>query len=930
MFTNLLTNYRLIYCLLVLGLLLYASITTAQQEDLLYVPDSLSGEQMINFPDTILSKPDSLLTADSIIAFDTIAVSAEGRMINIDSLPAYNEGQAPAISPNALTYRVDFSSVDSLRFDMHEQKVYLYQEAKIDYDDISLKANFVEIDFNKTEIYAQGLPDSTGKERGQPIFIQGESEFRSRTMRYNYDTKKGLIKDVMTQDGEATIRGQVIKKMPNNEAHIKGGSYSTCPSCENRDYEFRYFKSKVIPDKRIVTGPAYLVIEDVPTPLFLPFGFFPIRKGQHSGILIPTWGESAARGFYFEGGGYYWAVNDYLDFKLVGDIYTHGSWAIKPSTRYRKKYKYSGNFDFLYAINIVGEEGQSDYRRDRDYQIRWRHLQDPKARPNSSFTANVNVRSRKSNYYNPTTAQDYLSNTFQSSVAYQTSFAGKYFLTLNASHSQNTQTKLMTLTLPELSFNVNRFNPFRKKSRSGKMKWWEDISVNYTVNFKNTVTIADSLLFEPETWDKVQNGFKHSIPISSSIKLLKYFTWTNSININDRMYFSTIEKSWVDDTLFLNNDTIVGYVKDDTLRGFKNAIDASFSTSINTRIYGMYQFGKNFPVRAIRHVITPKVSFTFTPDWGDPKWGYYKSYYDPDLDKDVKYSIFEDGVYGYPPKEKSGRVNFSLSNNLEMKVRSKRDTITGTKKIKLIDDFTIQTSYDIAKDSLNWSKLKLSGRTTLFRGFDIRYSSNWDPYILDSAGTRNINKFEWEVNRRLLRLDQTNWNFSANLRLNPDFFKKKGDQTSTREDELDKMDVIAEELGMSEEEESIYNNYDDYIDWDIKWNLNITYNLVYSTRLKYTNQVNKERQENLVQTLGLSGDFNVTPKWKIGFRTGWDFEAAELSYTSINIYRDLHCFEMRFNWIPIGGRQSWNFALNVKASMLQDLKLQRKKDFRDY
>ncbi len=906
MFTKLLTAYRFIYCLIPLGLLLISHTAMAQEEVPKQIADSLRSDSLLLRPDSMLIKTDTLFSIDS---------------------TALRKERETNISPNALDYRVDFQSVDSLHFDMKNQKVFMYREAVLDYDDINLKANFVQMDFNTNEVFASGLPDSTGKERGQPIFTQGDSEFRSQTMRYNYDSKKGLIRNVMTQDGEGTIRGKVIKKMPNNEANIKGGSYSTCPNCENRDYEFRYFKSKVIPGKRIVTGPAYLVVEDVPTPLFLPFGFFPIRKGQHSGIILPTWGESANRGFYFENGGYYFAINDYIDFKLVGDIYTRGSWAVKPSTRYKKRYKYSGNFDFLYAVNITGENNQPDYRRDRDYQIRWRHQQDAKARPNSTFTANVNIRSRKSNFYNPTTAQDYLSNTFQSSIAYQTSFAGKYFLTLNANHSQNTQTKLMTLTLPEISFNVNRFYPLRKKSRSGRTRWWEDISVNYTANFKNTVTIEDTLLFKPETWEKMQNGLKHSIPISSSIKVLKYFTWTNSISITDRMYFRTIEKHWVDDTLFSGNDTIVGYLDTDTIGGFKNAIDGSFSSGITTKLYGMYQFGRNFPLQAIRHVITPKVSFTYTPDFGAPSWGYYKSYYDPNQEEEVEYSIFEGGVYGTPPRDKSGRVNFSLSNNLEIKVRSRKDTVTGTKKIKLIDDFSISTSYDLAKDSLNWSKLKLSGRTTLFKGFDVRYSSTWDPYILDSTGTRNLNQSEWKVNRRFFRLDNTSWNFSANLRLNPDFFKKGGQQSKTRQEEVEEM---ADEMGMTDELESIYNNYDDYIDWDIKWSLNLTYNLTYNTTLKYTNQVNKEKVESLVQTLGVSGDFNVTPKWKIGFRTGWDFEAADLSYTSINIYRDLHCFEMRFNWIPIGSRQSWNFALNVKADMLKDLKLQRKKDFRDF
>jgi len=903
LFTNLLTVYRLIYCLFLAGTLLYASTTTAQQTDSLRA-----------LPDTLVIKPDSLAVGDS--------------LFSSDSIPPLE--QPTGISPNALQYRVVFKSEDSLHFDMKNQKVFMYQQADISYDDINLKANYVEMDFTKTEVFASGIEDSTGFPRGQPIFTQGDSEFRSETMRYNYDTKKGLIRNVMTQDGEGTIRGKVIKKMPNNEANIKGGSYSTCPQCENRDYEFRYFKSKVVPGKRIVTGPAYLVVEDVPTPLFLPFGFFPINKNRNSGILLPTWGESANRGFYFENGGYYWAISDYIDLKLVGDIYTHGSWAIKPSTRYKKRYKFSGSFDFLYAINITGEEGTPDYQRDRDYQIRWRHIQDKKARPNSTFTADVNIRSRKSNFYNPTTAQDYLSNTFQSSIAYQTSFAGKYYLTLNANHSQNTQTKLMTLTLPEISFSVNRFYPFRKKERSGKSRWWEDINMSYTANMKNTVTIEDSLLFQPETWEQVQNGIKHSIPVSSSIKLLKYFTWTNSVNMTDRMYFRTIRKTWDEDTLFSGNDTIVGYVRTDTINGFSNAFDASFSSSISTKIYGMFQFGKRFPVQAIRHVMTPKVSFTYTPDWSDPKWGYYKSYYDPAQDEEVKYSIYEGGIYGQPPGAKSGRVNFSLSNNLEMKVRSRKDTVTGSRKITLIDDFSISTSYDMAKDSLNWSKLRLSGRTTLFKGFDIRYSSSWDPYILDSAGTRNLNQTEWKVNKRLLRLENTNWEFSANLRLNPDFFKKKGEERDQTQQRQNPQDEFRDEFEIYDETESIYNNYDDYIDWNIKWSLNITYNLRYTVAPVYFNQVKEGKTESIIQTLGVSGDFNVTPKWKIGFRTGWDFEAADLSYTSINIYRDLHCFEMRFNWIPIGGRQSWNFALNVKANMLKDLKLQRKRDFRDF
>ncbi|MBU2650330.1 MAG: hypothetical protein KKA81_05300 [Bacteroidetes bacterium] len=868
-------------------------------------------------PQILQGDVDTLYVQDTLYVSDTVIVDDLQDYLPSDTLSP--EDTQPA-KPK-LEATVDYKARDSLRFDVKNRKVYIYGDAEIYYEDISLKSAYVDIDFTTNLVNAAGIPDSTGKERGLPVFAEGGQEFQSRTMKYNFDTKKGLISDVYTQDGEGLIHGSTIKKMPDNDVNILRGSYTTCPPCENKDFEFRYFKSKVIPGKRIVTGPAYLVIEDVPTPVFIPFGIFPNRAGQRSGIVIPTWGESADRGFYFENGGYYWAVNDYLDLKLVGDIYTRGSWAVKPSMRYKKRYKFTGNFDFIYAINITGEQGSADYRKDRDYSIRWLHSQDPKARPNSRFSADVNIRSRKSNYYNPTTTQDYLSNTFQSSVSYQTGFAGKYFLTLNGSHTQSTLDKKVTLNLPEITFSVNRFYPLRKKNKVGKLRWYENISMNYTMNAKNTVTTADSLLFKDDVFKDMRNGIKHTIPISSSIKLLKYFTWTNSINITDRMYFRYIDRYWTNDTLFSGNDTTVGYVRTDTINAFRNAFDYNLSTSVTTKLYGMYQFGSWSPVTAIRHVLTPTVGMSYTPSFEGDNWGYYKSYFNPSTGKEVTYSIFEGSLFGSPPQRKSGRVNFSLTNNLEMKVRSRKDTVTGTKKIPLIDNFTISTSYDMAKDSMRWDKIRMSGRTRLFQGFDITYGSNWDLYVLDSTGTKNLNKTEWEENRRLMRLMNTTWTVGASLSLSPDMFKKKGAKDKALAPEPPP-EMTPEELRDIEE------NPQDYIDWNIPWRLSINYNLSLDHTNKYVNG-EPEKVETLVQTLGLSGDLSITPKWKIGFMTGWDFEAADISYTSINIYRDLHCFEMRLNWIPIGPRKSWNFALNVKASLLQDMKLTKKKDFRD-
>ena len=827
-------------------------------------------------------------------------------------------------SPNALDAQVKYKSADSIRFDLKAKKAFLIRNAEILYDDITLTAAYIEIDFDKNEIYATTLPDSAGKESGVPVFKQGEQTFKSKVLRYNYKTKKGFINKVITEDASGFLHGESVKKMDDDVVNISKGYYTTCNNPDHSHFEFRYNKSIVIPKKRIVTGPAYLTIEGVPTPLLIPFGWFPNKQGQRSGIIIPTYGESTNRGFYFENGGYYLYINDHLDFQVLGDIYTKGSWAVKPSFRYKKRYKYTGSANFTYAINVEGVKETPNYSRSRDFGIRWSHKQDPKARPRSTFSADVNIVSASYNKYNPTSTQDYLSNTFRSSIAYQTNFGGKYFLTLNAAHDQNTKSKIVNVILPELSFSVNRFNPFDSKKRVGPMKWYHNISTNYTLNAKNMVTMPDSVFFTHNTLENMKNGIKHSMPVSSPIKLLKYFNWTNSLTLNDRMYFSSIRKYWSNDTLFTGGDTVVGRVVTDTINGFNNVFDYSFSSSLTTKVYGMIQFGKNFPINAIRHVMTPSVSFSFAPDYSSDFWGYYDSYIDKN-GKEFTYSKYEGALYGGPPSGRTGRLSFNVSNNLEIKVRSRKDTITGTKKVPLIDNFTISTSYDFARDSLRWAPLSLSGRTRLVKNIDISYRSEWDPYILDSTGNHNLNQTEWSVNKRLLRLKQTNWSVSVNYRLNSNDLKKKKDETAAPPPPSPSTFSNIPEAELQD----IIENPEQYIDWSIPWDLTISYSFNYTVTHKYPNSI-YERNENIVQTLGVSGNVSITPKWKIGFMTGWDFEAEDLSYTSLSFYRDLHCWEMRFNWIPTGARQSWNFTINAKASILQDLKLNKKKDFRDY
>ncbi len=854
--------------------------------------------------DSIVLLTDSLANPKLLVTADTLA---------IDSLKTKKPKKEVIEAP------VMYKGQDSLRFDVVGKKVYLYKTTEINYQEIGLKADYVRMDFEKNTVFASGLKDSTGKLIGKPIFKEKDQEFKSETISYNFKSEKGVIQRVITQENEGFLHGIKVKKFPDKTVNVSSGSYTSC-NLDHPHFAFKFNKAKVIPNSKIVTGPAYLTIQDVPTILFVPFGFFPNKKGQRSGIIIPTYGESADRGFYLEHGGYYWAINDYMDVTLTGDIYSRGSWKLSPEMRYIKRYKYSGNLNLGFARNITGELGDANYNDKRDFSIQWSHRQDSKARPRSTFSSNVNIVSGSYNRYNPGTLNNYFQNTFQSSVTYQTRFGDNMFLNLAANHSQNTSTHSVNVTLPVITFSVNRFYPFRQKEKSGKKAWYEDISMNYTSNAQNLINTYDSILFTNKVFDDMQNGIKHTIPISNTIKVLKYFNLTNSINYNERWYFKTIRKNWVNDSLITATDTTVGFVKTDTVKGFQAARDFSFSSSLSTRIYGMFSIKKG-PVMAIRHVINPSVSFSYNPDFGSDFWGYYKPY-----QKDAKgtmgeYSIFEGGMYGSPPSAKSGRVSFSISNNLEMKVRNRADTITGTKKIVLIDNFTINTSYDMARDSLNWSKVSLSGRTVLFKKLNITYSSQWDPYVLDSTGKRNLNKFEWNVNHRLLRIDNTNWNLSLNYTLEPTAKK----DTKTKEKTVPRKTVLSPD----DPEYQLYlMNPDSYIDFDIPWKFNISYNVRYIVNHTYLNYIH-EADNNLVQTFNLTGDFSITPKWKISFSTGYDFEAHKLAYTSFNIYRDLHCWEMRFNWIPIGGMKSWNFQINVKSSMLQDLKLTKKKDFRD-
>lgn len=793
-----------------------------------------------------------------------------------------------SISTESLKSKVQYSAFDSIRFDIPGEKVFLYGKAKVRYEDIELDAHFIEVDWTKRSLQASGGTDSLGKEIGLPVFKQGSESFTANTVAYNFDTKKGRITEVNTRQGDGFILGETIKRMDEKNYFIRDGAYTTCDQ-PHPHFSISARRLKVIQDNKVVTGPAWLVIEDVPTPLMIPFGYFPTRKGRASGILFPSYGESGQLGFFFKDAGYYFGIGDVVDFAITGDIYTLGSWAAKLNSNYALRYRFNGNVSISYSEIKTSEKELPDYNLFKDFFIRWSHRQDSKARPGSNFSANVNAGS--SGYYqnNISSANNYLTNTFQSSIAWSKNWSGKpYSLSASLTHSQNTITRDVSMSLPNTNFSVNRIYPFKRKAAIGPERWYEKIGVSYQNNFQNNIQTKDTLLFKED--DQFRYGMSHTIPISTSTKILKYFTLSPSFTYNERWYPETIRKSF-------NSD--LNAVVTDTVKEFRAARDFQMAASLNTRLYGMVQM-KRGKIAAIRHVVSPTVSLGYRPDFSSSSFKSYKQYTGPD-GQAVSYSIFQNGIFGGPPSGKYGAVGISIDNNLEMKARQQTDSTENLKKIKIFESLSASMVYNLAADSLNWSNLNIAGRTTLFEKINLSFSGSFDPYVIDTAGIR-INRSELKENSRIGRL--TNANASVNFSL---VGGNKKERTSDK--------------GTQEELNQINRNIQDYVDYTIPFNLSVGYSINYSKP--------GIQEAVLNQTLNMNGDVSVTPKWKMTFNTGWDFVENDLSYTSLGIFRDLHCWEMRFNWVPFGFQQNYFFQINVKSSVLQDLKLTKKNDIYD-
>lgn len=799
-----------------------------------------------------------------------------------------------------IDFPVDYQSKDSSDVDMKNRKAYLFGEAEVSYGDIVLTADYIMIDFSDNSVYACGRTDSAGNVVGKPVFVQGEETFKADTIRYNFKSKKAIIKEVTTEFEGSYLHGGITKRQDNNQIHLIDGKFTTC-NLDHPHFYFNISKAKMIPDDKIVSGPAFLVIEDVPLPLGIPFGFFPNKKGSTSGIIFPEFGEEQNRGFFLRRGGYYFAINDYVDLLLSGDVYSKGSYALYARSNYKKRYKMSGSFDLSYNSNKFGYRDLDNYRVDRLYRVMWKHSQDPKARPNSTFSADVNISSSAYDRWNSYNDASYMNTNKTSSISYSKIWPNTPFsLSVAMKQSQNSTDSTVNISLPDMSFNMSRIYPLKRKNMVGKQRWYEKIGISYSAVMTNQVHVREDSLLNIG-FQNLNNGIKHSIPINTTLKLFKQINITPSFQYTERWYTKELNRVWQPDSA----GAVTGSLQSDYAARFSRVWDYQASVGANTTIYGMFNF-KGGPVKAFRHVINPSVNFSYLPDFGLPRYGYYDDYYRIQYNNNTGqydsvsyvYSVFEGLPYGTPARGGSGSVNFNLGNSFEMKVRNRADTITGEKKIKLLESLSFSTSYNIMSDSLNWAPVNMTGRTSLGK-LNINFSSLFDPYAItldEYDKPVRINRAALTENGSIIRL--TSANVSVGLNLNS---TKKGTEKKEATSQL-------------------YGYPDNYVDFSMPWNLRVSYNFWYAKPYF---------ESKITQSLQITGDINITGKWKIAVTTGWDFVANKVTYTSINIYRDLHCWEASLNLVPFGTYKQYSFQINVKSAMLQDLKLTKKRSWYD-
>ena len=869
---------------------------------------------------------------------DSVKTPLQGQMADTTSIQSDSLANQQEETGD-LSTKIKYISSDSTSLDVVTQTIHLYKNAKITYGDIELSGDYIAIDFINESVMAKPSVDSTGKLVNRPVFKQGAAEYTTDSIRYNFKSEKAIIYNVITEQGEGFLLGNKVKKNQYDDLYIQDGKFCPCETPVAGTY-IKSKKLKVVPKKKIVTGPAQLYIGDIPTPLFIPFGMFPSPKEKASGIQIPTYGEERRRGFFLRDGGYYWSINDYIDLNLVGSIYSKGGLGASVTSTYRKRYRYNGNFNFSYEKIVSGDEEDSVALN--TFWVRWSHS--PTPRGSSRFSANVNAGTSS---YNENVVQSVERNTtaqFSSNVTYSKTFTGTPVnIAMSARHNQNVATGVVNMIFPDFSLNMSRINPFKKRGSNGS-KWYE--KVNFSYRFNSTVQISNNRVSGPSgfevlnenplndsiigfnfdnanlLFDRARIGGRHIIPVSTTFKLLKHFTLSPSFNYEEIWYPNRLNYTYVESE---------NAVRIDTINRFSRAYTYSGGASLNTNIYGTFQFKEGKRIQAIRHTVRPSLSFSYSPDFSDEQFDFYQNIQIDEEGNERLISRFDRFVFGTPQAGESGAISLSIANNLEMKTIPKNDTTGKPVKVSLIDNFGISASYNMVADSFNLSNINLNLRTKLFnKKVDLATNATIDPYIyqllepitVDENGNRNVrqrrvSQFAWNNGQGLGQI--TSARLSLGTSLNP----KSGGTAQGDNRNLDPNENPDDQLESARPEDVSYINGDPglYVDFDVPWDLRVTYTLNYRKT---------GFQEPVIQQgVRFNGNLKLSPKWDIGFSSGYDIENREFTQTRLDVTRDLNCWMMVFNWTPFGRFTSYAFTVRIKSALLSDLKYFRRKSFFD-
>ena len=919
--------------------------------------DSIPLPAPLQLTDSLLRTLDTdSLTIATPLPSDSLVMDSLGTVVSPDSLLAVAPGDTARttdstqdslqVKKETLQFTVHYTAQDSIVFTA-DNMAYLYGESDIKYGEMGIKGEYITVDMDSSLIYSTFGVDSLGTEFGFPVFSEGGTEYEMKRVKYNFETEKAFIHNVVTQQGEGNIVANEAKMNPDNSFYMRNAKYTTCDNHDHPHFYLNLSKAKVRPDKDVVTGPAWLVVADVPLfPIVLPFAFFPFTKSYSSGIIMPSYGDEMTRGFYLQNGGYYFALSDYVDLAVTGEIYTKGSWGIGARSNYRKRYKYSGNFNIYHLSTATGEKELKDvvpsaYSVAKDLRINWTHSQDPKANMYRTLSASVNFSTSKNNHRDLSRlySREASNNTKSSSVNLTQRFPDSpWSLSATMSINQVSRDSTVAATMPNLSVNMSRINPFKRKNVVGDERWYEKISMSYSGEFRNSITTKEDRFLKSSLIHDWSNGMKHSIPVSATFTLFEFIQVSPSFNYTERWYTGAHKQAW---------DPIAKkHVPVDTVHGFKRVYDYSTSFSAQTKLYGMYTPWKVFgdKIQAIRHVFSPSISLNWRPDFGDPRYGFYETYsYKNEYGEDVEYtySPYSSMMFGTASRGQSGSIAFDFKNNLEMKIRTDADS-TGTRKISLIDDLGINFNYNMMADSMRWSNINSNIRLKLSKSYTLSLNAVWDPYLyeLDNNGSaRRVDKLRVLNGKGFGKLMSTGTSFSYSL--NQDTFKKWFGRNEEKGGNGEGDDDLANQLpddgtmGSNPYEEGSRSNMfdnndgsmgefdeDGYLKNGINWNLSFNYSLRYGY-----GDFDKERLEyegRLTHNFGLSGSIQPTKNWNFTFNTDYNFDQKKFTNINCTLTRNLHCWSMSASFIPIGPYKSYNFSIRANSSMLQDLKYEQR------